>query len=102
MILSLITFPLCIVAPWAIERMGRRPLFLGVSALCVFELILLMIAHAFIDFKFDVPILASIIGVLGTFGGQIALMMGLLNLTPIMISELCPHVARGPVGQVSS
>uniref|UniRef100_A0AC34Q8E2 Major facilitator superfamily (MFS) profile domain-containing protein n=1 Tax=Panagrolaimus sp. JU765 TaxID=591449 RepID=A0AC34Q8E2_9BILA len=26
-------------------------------------------------------------------------MLGLLNMTPIMISELCPHVARAPIGQ---
>uniref|UniRef100_A0A914YH19 Major facilitator superfamily (MFS) profile domain-containing protein n=1 Tax=Panagrolaimus superbus TaxID=310955 RepID=A0A914YH19_9BILA len=100
MILSFATFPLCIIAPLAIEKMGRRPLFLSVSALCIFELVFLMFAHAFCDFHFNLPTITSIIGFLGTLGGQVALMMGLLNLTPIMISELCPHVARAPVGQV--
>uniref|UniRef100_A0A914Q2F4 Major facilitator superfamily (MFS) profile domain-containing protein n=1 Tax=Panagrolaimus davidi TaxID=227884 RepID=A0A914Q2F4_9BILA len=75
MILSLVTFPLCIVAPLAIEKMGRRPLFLSVSALCVFELVFLMLAHVFGDFHWNFPTITSIIGVLGTLGGQVALMM---------------------------
>uniref|UniRef100_A0AC34QNX6 Major facilitator superfamily (MFS) profile domain-containing protein n=1 Tax=Panagrolaimus sp. JU765 TaxID=591449 RepID=A0AC34QNX6_9BILA len=48
----------------------------------------------------NLPALSSSLGIVGSLGGSLAIMLGLLNMTPIMISELCPHVARAPIGQV--
>ncbi|KAE9548180.1 hypothetical protein FO519_008609 [Halicephalobus sp. NKZ332] len=99
MIISFVTLPLCLVSPVVIEKVGRRPLFLFVSGLCVIEWLLLMIARSMIDINIRVHVLTSVLGVVGALAGQVSVMMGLMILTPIIIGELCPHVARAPVGQ---
>ncbi|KAE9552332.1 hypothetical protein FO519_004457 [Halicephalobus sp. NKZ332] len=99
MIISFVTFPLCLISPVIIEKAGRRPLFLSVSGLCITEWLFLMIAQSMVDMNIRVPLITSTIGIIGTLAGQVAVMLGLLILTPIMIGELCPHVARAPIGQ---
>ncbi|KAI6189666.1 Solute carrier family 2, facilitated glucose transporter member 7 [Aphelenchoides bicaudatus] len=64
-ILTLIfaTSPFALIAPALIEKVGRSPLFLTMSGLCIFEWICL---------------------------GNIAFYIGLMNMGPIVINEVCP------------
>ena len=99
MIISFATLPLCVASPVIIEKAGRRPLFLSVSAFCILEWLFLMFSQAILDMKIRIPFITSAMGIIGTFSGQVAVMLGLLILPPIMVSELCPHAARASVGQ---
>ena len=99
MIISLVTLPFCVISPVIIEKAGRRPLFLSVSGFCILEWLFLMVAQSMLDMNMKIPLITSTMGIIGTFSGQVAVMLGLLILPSIMISELCPHAARAPVGQ---
>uniref|UniRef100_A0A1I7Z510 MFS domain-containing protein n=1 Tax=Steinernema glaseri TaxID=37863 RepID=A0A1I7Z510_9BILA len=93
--------PLCVLAPWLIERIGRRPLILMVCGLCVGEWALLGAAQFIVDMKLQYTDLSSALGIAGSIMGQAACMLGLLTLTAILISEMCPHTARAAISQVS-
>lgn len=47
--INILSSPICFAAPLIIEKIGRRPLFLSVSALSVFEWFLLGIAQFLTD-----------------------------------------------------
>ncbi|KAK0408733.1 hypothetical protein QR680_004126 [Steinernema hermaphroditum] len=93
--------PLCLLAPWLIERMGRRPLILLVCGLCVGEWLLLGSAQFVVDMNIQVDLLSSTLGIIGSIFGQAANMLGLLTFTAILISEMCPHTARAAISQVA-
>ncbi|TKR70188.1 hypothetical protein L596_022240 [Steinernema carpocapsae] len=101
MVILLGAAPLCLVSPWLIERLGRRPLILGATGLCVGEWLLLGSAQFIVDFHFHWNVLSSIFGVTSSVLGQVSVMLGLTSFTAILISEMCPHTARAVISQVS-
>ncbi|VDM38474.1 unnamed protein product [Toxocara canis] len=102
MAVGLISSPFCFATPFIIEKIGRRPLFLSVSALCVLEWFFLGAAEFLVDEHSESLLYSEVLGMIGSISGSMALMLGLLVLTPIMISELCPHPSRAIVTQVST
>lgn len=100
--INILSSPICFAAPLIIEKIGRRPLFLSVSALSVFEWFLLGIAQFLADEHSEHLLYSEILGVVGSISGSAASMLGLLVLTPIMVSELCPHPSRAIITQVST
>ncbi|TKR70185.1 hypothetical protein L596_022239 [Steinernema carpocapsae] len=92
--------PISFLAPWLIERLGRRPLILAVSGLCIGEWFLLGSAQ-FVADRLHIALMSEILGVVGSILGQAANMLGLLTLTAILISEMCPHTARAAITQIA-
>uniref|UniRef100_A0A1I8A8F5 MFS domain-containing protein n=1 Tax=Steinernema glaseri TaxID=37863 RepID=A0A1I8A8F5_9BILA len=64
--------PLCVLAPWLIERIGRRPLILMVCGLCVGEWALLGAAQFIVDMELHYTDLSSALGIAGSIMGQAA------------------------------
>jgi hypothetical protein len=108
--MTMVAAPLCFIAPYAVERFGRRPLFLTISALSTLEILFVAFAQLFVDSSASnsssragdpsstsngyafVP--AAVLGVFGCTLGQAAVTLGLLNMTALLIGELCPHAMR--------
>uniref|UniRef100_A0A914D8Q3 Uncharacterized protein n=1 Tax=Acrobeloides nanus TaxID=290746 RepID=A0A914D8Q3_9BILA len=71
-----------------------------VSGLCVFEWLCYCIAQFFVDFHISISWFSSSLGILGALCGQAALNLGLLNMTPILVSELCAQAARAVISEI--
>ncbi|KAH7721619.1 Protein Y39B6A.41 [Aphelenchoides avenae] len=100
-LMQLITAPLCFLSPVLVEKCGRRPLFLSISAMCCFEWAMISCAQVFVDWHIPNSTMSSVLGVIGCSVGQAAIMLGLLQLTPILLSEMVPHTARSTISQIT-
>lgn len=92
--------PICLLAPIAIERFGRRPMFILLSTLSTLELAFFLIAQTFVDLN-QPGWIPTIFALIGCAMGQAAFNIGILNMAPILIGELCPYASRSLVTQVS-
>jgi len=103
MLMTGVTVPLSLLAPWMVERFGRRPLFLLITALSTGELVFVTAAQALVDLNggkgggWFIPA----VGLFGFSLGQSASMLGILTMGPVLLGEFCPHAARAGITQVS-
>lgn len=51
MLMTAVTSPLCLLAPFVVERFGRRPLFILITVLSTFELVFVSIAQSLVDLR---------------------------------------------------
>jgi len=102
MIITAATAPFCLLSPIFVEKWGRRPLFLTCSALCCIELLCVTAAQFTIDISGGTgTFLSAFFGVAGQLAGQSSLSLGVLMITPLLISELCIQSTRAVVGQIA-
>jgi MFS family permease len=108
MLMTAVTSPLCLIAPYLVEKFGRRPLFILITALSTFELVFVAIAQALVDLLSRQGVSPTstwfipTFGIFGCFLGSSSSMLGVLNMTSILVGELCPHVARAIITQVDA
>lgn len=101
-LISLVSAPLCFLAPWVIELFGRRKLFITVTALCALEWTGFGLAQLLTDQKpHQETTSAWVYAVVGATLGQCAVNLGLLIMAPVMISEICPHNTRATISQLT-
>uniref|UniRef100_A0A915ESQ2 Major facilitator superfamily (MFS) profile domain-containing protein n=1 Tax=Ditylenchus dipsaci TaxID=166011 RepID=A0A915ESQ2_9BILA len=90
MLMTAVTSPLCLMAPFLVEKFGRRPLFIFITLLSTLEL------GGSPDGSWFIPT----VGIFGCFMGGASSMLGMLNMTSILVGELCPHAARAIITQI--
>lgn len=95
LILAFVTTPFALLAPSLIEKIGRRPLFLAMSLMCSIEWAFL----GFAKWTSHTPISAPI-GLFGIATGNIAIILGILNMPPIFVNEICPFAAKAKLTEV--
>lgn len=105
MLMTALTSPLCLLAPFLVERFGRRPIFMIITVLATSELFFVSIAQSLVDLRGTpggnaLRWMTPIVGLLGFALGQASAMLGLLNMAPILIGEICPHAARAAMSKV--
>uniref|UniRef100_A0A7E4VHZ7 MFS domain-containing protein n=1 Tax=Panagrellus redivivus TaxID=6233 RepID=A0A7E4VHZ7_PANRE len=93
------TFPLVFVAPIVIEKLGRRPIILTTSILSIGEVMFLAAGQFIIDNNPEL-VISSAFGVMAVVLGTVGINLGQMSMAPILVSELCPHAARGSITQM--
>uniref|UniRef100_A0A915D762 Major facilitator superfamily (MFS) profile domain-containing protein n=1 Tax=Ditylenchus dipsaci TaxID=166011 RepID=A0A915D762_9BILA len=106
MLMTAVTSPLCLMAPFLVEKFGRRPLFIFITLLSTLELVFVGVAQALVDVlkrqggSPDGSWFIPTVGIFGCFMGGASSMLGMLNMTSILVGELCPHAARAIITQI--
>ncbi|EYC11295.1 hypothetical protein Y032_0051g2128 [Ancylostoma ceylanicum] len=97
--MNAIALPVCFIAPLLIERFGRRKMFVAITLLCSLEWAALGAAQTFVDVGAPNKPSCWVFGVFGATMGQIAVNLGMLIMSPMMISEICPYNTRNAISK---
>uniref|UniRef100_A0A914UI21 Major facilitator superfamily (MFS) profile domain-containing protein n=1 Tax=Plectus sambesii TaxID=2011161 RepID=A0A914UI21_9BILA len=98
--INLLPSPFCLLAPWLIERAGRRPLFLTCISLCLLEVGLLFTTQIVLDQNSGESSRTTIfLGLAGFLAGSFASVIGIVTIACILVSELCPQATRATASQ---
>ncbi|RCN25814.1 hypothetical protein ANCCAN_28471 [Ancylostoma caninum] len=98
--INAIALPMCFIAPLLIERFGRRRVFVAITLLCSLEWAALGAAETFVDVGAPKKPACWAVGVFGATVGQTAVNLGMLVMSPMMISEICPYNTRAAITKV--
>ncbi|CAI4223392.1 unnamed protein product [Auanema sp. JU1783] len=101
LVISAISLPICFISPFLIHKFGRRPIFATVTILCALEWVGFGFAQIFVDLHAADLTVSWISACLASILGQSAINMGLLIMSPILISEICPHHTRAAISQLT-
>jgi hypothetical protein len=103
LLMNAVNSPLCLLSPIWIERFGRRPMFLSLTILSSLELAFVAAAQILLDINGGQPAgwFVAFLAIVGCTAGQASVNIGLLNMTPILVGELCPYAARSLLTQVT-
>ncbi|KIH53891.1 hypothetical protein ANCDUO_15966 [Ancylostoma duodenale] len=97
--INAIALPMCFIAPLLIERFGRRKMFVAITLLCSLEWAALGAAQTFVDVGAPSKPTCWVLGVFGATMGQTAINLGMLVMSPMMISEICPYNTRAAISK---
>ncbi|WKY11905.1 hypothetical protein Q1695_003462 [Nippostrongylus brasiliensis] len=100
-VVNLVALPLCFLAPWMIERFGRRRLFAVITSLCALEWLLFGFAELLTSVSSQAATASWLLATIAATMGQCSVNIGLLIMAPIMISEVCPQNTRAIISQIS-
>ncbi|KAF7637790.1 MFS domain-containing protein [Meloidogyne graminicola] len=98
-VIAALCTPFSILAPILIESKGRRPLFLTIILLSSIELALVALSQYLFN-KFGSSWIVAGIALIGCSIGQTSINLGMLNMNPMLISELFPYQSRSKATQV--
>uniref|UniRef100_A0A914XBP8 Major facilitator superfamily (MFS) profile domain-containing protein n=1 Tax=Plectus sambesii TaxID=2011161 RepID=A0A914XBP8_9BILA len=98
MSINFITTPFCILAPWLIERIGRRPLFLACVLLSFMQVGGLLANQLIID-TLGASTTTVVVGLSAFLCGSFASVLGVVTIACILVSELCPQATRSAASQ---